>query len=300
MRKIYIFIIALIVILIILFGLSLIIIENFNFGKPKIAKVYLYNEIYFDYSKKEFPWEERRDARYYINLLDKLMKDNNTKGVLLVINSPGGEVVASEELAEKVAELSKKKPVVVYIETLACSGAYMVAAPANYIVSQRHSIVGSIGVRMDIIHYYNLMKKLGVNVTTIKAGKYKDIGSPFRPITKEEREYLEKIINETYNYFVEWVAKYRHIPLNKVYKIADGKIYTGEDAVKLGLVDQVGSEEDAMKKLKELANVTNVEIEEYGLEGGYSLFGLAYYLGRGIGDSLKEINLGEFYGYINS
>jgi len=296
MKKIYVVIIVLFLMLVCLLAVGVLAILSFSgesvdlFGGNKIAKVYLCNEIYFDYSQGDglFP-SEKKDARYYINLLDKLEKDNSVKGVLLIVNSPGGEVIASEKLARKVAELARKKPVVVYVEDLDASGAYMASVPANYIVAEKHSIVGSIGVRMDIIHYYGLMKKLGINVTTIKAGKYKDIGSPYRPMTKEEKEYLQKMINETYIDFVKWVAKYRHLPLNYTFKIADGKIYSGEDAKKVGLVDEVGTEETALKKLEQLANVSNPEIVEYGLEENRGLFGLTYDLGYGIGKGLGEV-----------
>ncbi|AAB98642.1 TPA: signal peptide peptidase SppA [Methanocaldococcus jannaschii] len=299
MKKIYIILLILFVILISLIGASILLVmslsgENVDlFGGEKIAKVYLCNEIYFDYNQGDgiFP-QQKKDARYYINLLDDLEKDDSVKGVLLVVNSPGGEVIASEKLARKVEELAKKKPVVVYVEGLDASGAYMVSAPADYIVAEKHSIVGSIGVRMDLMHYYGLMKKLGINVTTIKAGKYKDIGSPFRPMTKEEKEYLQKMINETYMDFVKWVAEHRHLSINYTLKIADGKIYSGEDAKKVGLVDEVGTEEDALKKLEQLANVSNPEIVEYGLEENKGLFGLTYYLGYGIGKGIGEVLYG--------
>ncbi|ADG13582.1 signal peptide peptidase SppA, 36K type [Methanocaldococcus infernus ME] len=296
MRKIVLLIIILFILLVV--SISALILMPFNFG-GKIAKVYLCNEIYYDYSPSGF-FEKKRDANYYINLLDKLEKDKSVKGVLLIINSPGGEVVASEELAKKVKEVSEKKPVVAYIQTIGASGAYMVASSSNYIVAQRHSVVGSIGVRMDIIHFYGLMKKLGINVTTIKAGKYKDIGSPYRPMTPEEKKILEKMINETYNYFIMWVAKNRNLSINYTKKIAEGKIYLGEDAKKVGLVDEVGDEEVALKKLEELANVTNPTIEEYGLSETSGFFGLdlerlAYYFGYGVGKGLssvfKELNV---------
>ncbi|ACV24387.1 signal peptide peptidase SppA [Methanocaldococcus fervens] len=299
MKKIYAIILILFIILISLVGAGIVLImslsgENINlFGGERIAKVYLCNEIYFDYNQDSGLFmQQKKDARYYINLLDDLEKDDSVKGVLLVVNSPGGEVIASEKLARKVEELANKKPVVVYVEGLDASGAYMVSAPADYIVAEKHSIVGSIGVRMDVMHYYGLMKKLGVNVTTIKAGKYKDIGSPFRPMTEEEREYLQKMINETYMDFVEWVAEHRGLSINYTLKIADGKIYSGEDAKKVGLVDEVGTEETALKKLEELANISNPEIVEYGLEENRGLFGLTYYLGYGIGKGIGEVLYG--------
>ena len=300
MKKIYIILIALFLIFIGLIGASIWVVMSLSGestelfgGGEKIAKVYLCNVIYFDYNQDSglFP-TEKKDARYYINLLDDLEKDDSVKGILLIVNSTGGDVVASEKLARKVEEVAKKKPVVVYVEDLCASGAYMVSAPADYIVAEKHSIVGSIGVIMGVIHYYKLMEKLGINVTIIKAGKYKDIGSPYRPMTEEERQYLQKMIDSMYMDFVKWVAEHRNLTINETLKIADGKIYTGEDAVKIGLVDEVGTEEDALNKLEELANVSEPTIVEYGLEEHKGLFGFAYYLGYGIGKGLGEVLYG--------
>jgi protease-4 len=296
MKKIYIIILILSLILIGLMGASIWLIVSLSggnigiLGGDEIAKVYLCNPIYFDYNQDTKLFSpEKKDARYYINLLDDLEKDDSVKGILLIVNSPGGDVVASEKLARKVEEVAKKKPVVVYVEDLCASGAYMASVPADYIVAEKHSIVGSIGVIMGTMHYYKLMEKLGVNVTVIKAGKYKDIGSPYRPMTDEEKEYLQKMINSMYIDFVEWVAEHRNLTINETLKIADGKIYTGEDAVKVGLVDEIGTEEDALNKLEELANVSEPTIVEYGLESDTQLFGLTYYLGYGIGKGLGEV-----------
>ncbi len=237
----------------------------------------------------------------YIDELDRAEKDKSVKGILLKVNCPGGEVVASEKLARKVKEVSEKKPVVSYVETLGASGAYMAIAP-TYIVAEKHSIVGSIGVRMDILHYYGLMKKIGVNVSVIKAGKYKDIGSPYRPMTPEEKEYLQKMINETYDDFVKWVSENRHIPLNKTYKIADGKIYSGIDAKKVGLVDKVGTEEDAINITAKMCNITNPNLVYYSSSEPNFLLGvinrISYYMGYGIGKALIENS--DVVGKINS
>jgi protease-4 len=238
----------------------------------------------------------------YIDELDKAENDPNIKAIILKVNCPGGEVVASEKLARKVKEVSEKKPVVAYVETLGASGAYMVIAPANYIVAEKHSIVGSIGVRMDMLHYYGLMEKIGVNATVIKAGKYKDIGSPYRPMTPEEKEYLEKMINETYMDFVEWVAENRNMTINETLKVADGKIYSGSDAKKVGLVDMVGTEEDALNITAKIANISNPKVVEYDPLKPVGVFGvatdMAYNLGYGIGKAFSETeksNIGMYY-----
>ncbi|MBW9222390.1 signal peptide peptidase SppA [Methanothermococcus sp. SCGC AD-155-C09] len=230
----------------------------------------------------------------YIDALERAEEDSSIKAIILKINCPGGEVIASEKLARKVKEVSKKKPVVAYIETIGTSGGYMVVAPATYIVAEKHSIVGSIGVRMDMLQYYGLMDKLGINATVIKAGKYKDIGSPYRPMTREEREYLENMVNEIYMDFVVWVAENRNMSINKTLEVADGKIYSGHDAKKVGLVDYVGTEEDAINITMEIANISNPEIVEYTpskLEGFFSLLSnMIYNLGYGIGVGISKNN----------
>jgi len=240
---------------------------------------------------------EKIGVEDYIEALDRAERDPTIKAVILRINSPGGEVIASEKLARKVKEVAEKKPVIAYIETVGTSGAYMAIAPATCIVAEKHSIVGSIGVRMDTIQYYELMRKIGVNITTIKAGKYKDIGSPYRPMTPEEKKYLEDIINEIYMDFVKWVAENRNMTVEEVLKVADGKIYSGYEAKKIGLVDYVGTEEDAIEIAQELANISNPVVVDYtpseysGLFNLMSrlIYSLGYGIGKGISDRYTEV-----------
>ena len=228
----------------------------------------------------------------YIKLLDNAENDDSIKAIVLKINSPGGEVVASEKLARKVKEVSEKKPVVAYIESIGASGAYMAAVPSDYIVAEKHSMVGSIGVIMGLSHYYGLYEKIGINTTTIKAGKYKDIGSPNRPITDEEKKMLESMTDEMYADFVKWVAENRGMDINKTYEVSEGKIYTGYQAKKAGLVDAVGVEQDAIDKASELANISNPNIAYYDANKPTGLFGISindivYHLGYGIGRGLN-------------
>ncbi|HIQ32547.1 MAG TPA: signal peptide peptidase SppA [Methanothermococcus okinawensis] len=228
----------------------------------------------------------------YIEALDRAEKDPTIKAIILRVNSPGGEVIASEKLARKVKEVAEKKPVVAYVETMGTSGAYMAIAPATCIVAEKHAIVGGIGVRLDMIQYYELMRKVGVNVTVIKAGKYKDMGSPYRPLTPEEKEYLEGIVKEIYMDFVKWVAENRNMTVEEALKVADGKIYSGEGAKRVGLVDYVGTEEDAVEMAQKLANISSPEIVDYTPSKYPGLFNLmsqlTYTLGYGIGRGLSE------------
>ncbi len=279
-------------------GLDLNILSN----DKNIAEITIDNELVLKTENPGMFGVKNPSVKDYIDELDRAENDPNIKAIILKVNCPGGEVVASEKLARKVKEVSEKKPVVAYVETLGASGAYMTIAPANYIVAEKHSIVGSIGVRMDIIHYYGLMKKIGINTTVIKAGKFKDIGSPYRPMTLEEKDYLEKMINETYMDFVKWVAENRNMTINETLKVADGKIYSGSDAKKVGLVDAVGTEEDAINITAKLANISNPKVVEYSPVNSNGLFDvssdIAYSLGYGIGQALKETeksNIGLYY-----
>ncbi|WP_421077582.1 signal peptide peptidase SppA [Methanothermococcus sp. Ax23] len=275
---------------------------NFKSGGGNIAVINIDNMLVLNSASSGVFSVKEPSVKDYIGALDDAENDPNIKAIILKINCPGGEVVASEKLARKVKEVSEKKTVVAYVETLGASGAYMAIAPANYIVAEKHSIVGSIGVRMDMIHYYGLMEKLGVNATVIKAGKYKDIGSPYRPMTPEEKEYLEKMINETYMDFVKWVAENRNMTINETLKVADGKIYSGSDAKKAGLVDAVGTEEDAINITAEIANISNPKTVEYTplkSAGIFSMmsnivYNLGYGIGKGFGETEKS-NIGMYY-----
>ena len=302
MRKLYIVMgFVFISIFALIVGGALILFSDFDFGGEDIAVINIEGPIILKSEDSGVFGYKEMGALDYIDLLDRAEKDNNIKAVLLKINSPGGEVIASEKLARKVKEVAEKKPVVAYIETIGASGAYMVACPADYIVAEKHSIVGSIGVKMELLHYYGLMEKLGINATVIKAGKYKDIASPYRPMTEEEREYLEKMINETYMDFVIWVAENRNLTMNETLKIADGKIYSGSDAKKVGLVDEVGTEEDAINITAKLANITKPKIVEYkGKDFGWfnALYSFGYGIGKGLGEVLAEMDYKVYETYI--
>lgn len=296
MKKIYAFsLIAFVaVIALILGGILMILSSESDFGDGNIAVINLDDMIVSKTEDSGLFGEIQPDVNDYINLLEEAENNDNIDAVILRINSPGGEVIASEKLARKIKEASEKKTVVAYIETLGASGSYMAAASTDYIVAEKHSIVGSIGVRMDIVHYYGLMEKLGVNATVIKAGEYKDIGSPYRPMTPEEKAYLEKMINETYLDFVKWVAENRNMTLNETLKVADGKIYSGSDAQKVGLVDEVGTEEDAINAAARLANISSPKTVEYNPADSLGLFGVVYNLGYGIGKGFGEtMNMAE-------
>ncbi|HDH41806.1 MAG TPA: signal peptide peptidase SppA [Candidatus Altiarchaeales archaeon] len=179
--------------------------------------------------------------------------DPTVRAVVLDINSGGGSVVASRELMRAIKNTSK--PVVAWIGEAGASGAYYAATGADRIIADRDSLTGSIGVIMVVRHYYGLYQKLGINVTVIKAGKGKDIGSPYREMTEEEKEELKEMLNQIYHDFVSDVAKNRNLSFSYVENISDGTIYLGSKAKELGLIDDIGGIDDAIHLAAELGGI---------------------------------------------
>ncbi|MEZ5334750.1 MAG: signal peptide peptidase SppA [Methanolobus sp.] len=233
----------------------------------------------------------------YIEWIEDAAKDDGTEAIIIKINSPGGEAIASEKLARAIKEASGQKVVVAYVESMAASAAYQAASSTDYIVAEKQSLVGNIGVRMEIIHYYGLMEDLGVNVTTIKSGEFKDIGSPTRPMTEEEQEMLQSIVDESYYEFVSWVAENRNMTYNETLEVADGRIYSGTQAREAGLVDMVGTEEDAIDIAAEMANITDPGIYEYKASSpgilGVKFNEAMYHFGYGFGKAFSETRTEE-------
>ncbi len=188
--------------------------------------------------------------------VETLKKDQSVKGVLLRIDSPGGSVGASQELYYALEELGQSKPVVASLGTTAASGGLMVAMAAKHIVANPSTITGSIGVRMDIPQIYKLLQSLGISQETLVTGKFKDAASMMRELTPDDRRYLQGILQNLYDQFVELIAKSRNLTLDEVQKMADGRIFTGLEAQKLRLVDSLGGQNIALAKLRELTGVS--------------------------------------------
>ncbi|HEX5036850.1 MAG TPA: signal peptide peptidase SppA [bacterium] len=202
------------------------------------------------------------DSKPIVEQLRDLKKDDDAKAVVLRVDSPGGSVGASQEIYEAVKSLKEKKPVVVSMGTVAASGGYYISAPASRIVANAGTITGSIGVRMDLMNAEDLMNWARVKFFTLKSGLKKDVGSPTRPMTPEEKEYLEGILKEMHRQFKKAVADGRGIKLEDVEALADGRVFTGEEALGYKLVDEIGSLDLAVKDAAELAGVTG-EPEPY-------------------------------------
>jgi protease-4 len=196
-------------------------------------------------------------------------QDPNVKAVVLHVNSPGGSVVGSDEIHQQVLAMSK--PVIVSMGELAASGGYYVSAPADEIFANSGTLTGSIGVISQFINIGGLLEEYGVEVTTIKSGEFKDIGSLFRSMSDEEQATWQTIIDETYAEFVKIVADGRGLPVEAVKEIADGSIYSGRQAMELGLVDELGNQAAAIQRAAELGDIKGEpRIVEY--EVPFSIF----------------------------
>jgi len=224
--------------------------------KKKIGVVYIYGMISFPSDTTGF-YKRLHGTEYIISQLKKFQKDNNIAAVILRINSPGGTVAAVQEIYQQVQNLKKaKKKVVVSVGDIAASGAYYIACAADKIVANHGSLTGSIGVIMSLPNIGGFLEKIGVRVTIIKSGKHKDIGSLLRDMSEEEKRLLQGVIDNAYSQFFNVVAKNRHkIKKEELMKIADGRIFTGEQAKQTDLIDELGTYEDAIKLTAKLANI---------------------------------------------
>lgn len=223
---------------------------SFNVGKDKLGVVYIEGTI--------------MDSTDVVRWIRTLKRDDSIKGVLLRVNSPGGAIAPSQEIYQAVVSLSAEKPVVASYSTVAASGGYYASAPAQIIVANPGSITGSIGVMAEFVTVTDALKKLGIQPEILTTGKFKAAGTPLRDLTTEQREQLLGLMRDLHNQFVDDVTKARGMKRSQIAAIADGRAVTGRQALALGLIDMLGSEEQAFDKLKEL---TSIEGEAVLMEG---------------------------------
>lgn len=189
---------------------------------------------------------------FFMQQLEQVRNDDNIQGVLLYVNSPGGGVMESAQIRDKILQIQKERNIPFYVSmgSMAASGGYYISAPADKIFASKETLTGSLGVIMQGYDYSELMKKLGVSDNTIKSGEYKDIMSGTRPMTEDEKKIMQSMIDDSYNEFVKVVAQGRGMTVEQVRKIADGRIYDGRQAKENGLIDEFGYQEDALEALK--------------------------------------------------
>jgi len=195
------------------------------------------------------------DSKDSIEEIKEYVKDPSVKAILLRIDSPGGAVAPAQEIHEEVKKAVAKKQVVVSMGSVAASGGYYIASPATKIIANPGTITGSIGVIMEIPNLEGLMNKIGVKTEVVKSGKHKDLVSTFRGIRKEDREILQRVLDNVHEQFIMAVADGRKMSPADVRKIADGRIFTGEQAIKAGLIDELGNLEDAVQVAAKLSGI---------------------------------------------
>ncbi len=206
-------------------------------------------------------------------------EDKEVKGVLLVINSPGGEVTASDEIYRAIKRTREKKPVLALLSSIAASGGYYAACGASRIMANETSFTGSIGVIISSINYESLLGKVGVAPVVFKSGKFKDILSGSRPVTDEEQAMIQGMVMQTYDKFVGIVAEARKLDETRLRtEVADGRILTGKDALAAGLADELGGHHEAVEKIREMVGDPSLPIFEY--EPGFKLGSFFKSLGK--------------------
>jgi protease IV len=223
--------------------------------------------------------------------LNRAEKNKGVKAIILEINSPGGTVVASKEIADKVKSINK--PTIALIREVGASGAYWIASASDLIIADELSVTGSIGVISSYLQFSGLLKDHNVTYERLVTGEFKDTGTPYKPLTTKERKLLQNKLNIIETKFIEDVAKNRNLPLTEVKKLADGSFYLGIEALDNGLVDLNGNKALAIQKAKEATNLTSENVVEYVKKPSLlniieKLTAKSFYsIGQGFGDSMK-------------
>ena len=242
-------------------------------------------------TENDFLFESAAVSKDIIELVEKADENANIKAIILEINSPGGSAVASEEIANAVKKTNKTT--VALIREVGASGAYWIASSSDYVIANRVSITGSIGVIASYLEFPGFLEKYNVTYRRLVSGKYKDIGSPLKEMTEEEQEIFQKNLDLIRDYFVSEVAKNRNMGKKDVDKIANGLFYLGVQAKELGLVDELGGKDEAIAYIEKREGI-KAEIVEYEKEKGLLeiLAGVlsrqSFFVGKGIGSSLLD------------
>jgi len=186
----------------------------------------------------------------------KFGEDKSIKAILLHVNTPGGGVAASQEMYEAIKKVKDNgKPVVVSISSLGASGGYYAACGGSLIIANPGSLVGSIGVIINLTNFKDLAEKIGITENIIKSGELKDAGNPFRELNEKDKEYFQDIVNDSYDQFLDVVSKSRKMDKEKLKEYANGRVFTGRQAKEIGLIDSLGTYEDAVKITSRLSGI---------------------------------------------
>lgn len=237
----------------------------------------------------DFLFEDVTSSDDIIELIKKADRNNEIKAIVFKINSPGGSAVASEEIANEIKKTNKTT--VAWIREIGTSGAYWIASASDHVIANRMSITGSIGVIASYLGFSGFISDHNVTYERLVSGNLKDMGSPFKEMTQEEKILFQKSLDSIHDYFVEEVAKNRNLKRRDVEKIATGQFFIGAEAKELGLVDELGGREEVItyveEKIGEEADFTSYETKKGFFESLGKIFNEnSFYIGKGIGNSL--------------
>lgn len=238
-----------------------------NYGDEFIAQLNINGEITNDSSSVLS--SNSYDQTFLLNTIDELIDNDNNKGLLLFVNSPGGGVYATDELYLKIKEYEDetRRPVYVNIGEMGASGGYYLAAAADKITINRNGITGSIGVRLNTIYDFSgLLEKYDIKHVNIVSGKNKAMGSSVDTMTKEQKKIYQSVVDEAFDQFVGVVADGRNMSEKEVLKLADGRIYTAKQSLDNGLVDQVATLDETIDLMKQKNNLSKCKVKEISPE----------------------------------
>jgi protease-4 len=227
-----------------------------------IAVLNIFSPIQYVSDDTTFP-VRREGALYWLDLLKTVEENPNINALIIRINSPGGTIAATQEIYNQILRIREKgKTVVVSMGDLCASGGYYIASAADYIVANRGTLTGSIGVIMAGVDLSDLFKRYGIEYNVIKSGEFKDSGTFFRKMTPEERRLLESVVMDAYNQFFEDVASARDLSPSRLRPVADGRILTARQALDAGLIDELGDFQDTVRITAEKASIKDPELIE--------------------------------------
>ena len=238
--------------------------DDLKFGSPYIAELTINGTIQ-DTGSDSIMDQATYHHSWTVNKIEQLKNDSNNRGLIFFVNTPGGGVYESDELYYAIKDYKEKtgRPVYSYMASQATSGGYYISAPCDKIFANRNCWTGSIGVTIGTLYdITDLLKKYGVKTVTIDSGANKSMGSYTEKLTDEQKEILQGLVDEAYEQFVGIVAEGRHMDIEKVKKLGDGRLYTAKQAKKNGLIDEVGTFDDAVAEMKKTYELDGCTVQD--------------------------------------
>ncbi|MBM7096430.1 MULTISPECIES: signal peptide peptidase SppA [Alteribacter] len=247
-------------------------------GNGKIVVMHLNGVIQSSYDAPSLFESATYNHNRFLKQLDAAANDGSVDGIIISVNTPGGGVMESDQIHDKIVEIQEEygKEIYISMQSMAASGGYYIAAPAAQVYAHPQTITGSIGVIMQSLNVAELAEDLGIQSEVIKSGPYKDIMSATREMTDDERQILQDLIDESYERFVDIISEGRDMPRDQVEELADGRIYSGNQAYEADLVDGLGDLDDVIEAFREDIGKGDIDVVEYRQPLGFpSLFGAA-------------------------